>query len=260
MVAVLAYAHQANDRAVTGLRAETVLVAKGAIPAGTSLGTAQKENLLTTEKVPVASLSTAPVHSVTAANARLVMSANVATGQVLLQNMLVSATSATASGSATLPIPTGMVAVTMQLCIPEAVAEYVTAGSEVAVFDTYANGKGSQVTRTCELTHDITNSGAIVSPLLVETRIVLTKALVLAVGANPAAQGASAGTASTVADPASAVSPLDGSVLVTLALDQADAERVIMIDELGLPYLALLGPTSKTAFDNPATPNYLFRP
>ena len=36
VVAVVAYAHQANQRAVAGLKAETVLVAKFAIPAGTS--------------------------------------------------------------------------------------------------------------------------------------------------------------------------------------------------------------------------------
>ena len=37
-VAVLAYVRQANERAVNGLKAETVMVANGAIPAGTSLG------------------------------------------------------------------------------------------------------------------------------------------------------------------------------------------------------------------------------
>ncbi len=181
-----------------------------------------------------------------------------ATGQVLLQNMLVSATKVTATGS--LPIPTGMVAVTVQLCVPEAVAEYVTAGSEVAVFDTYANGRGSTISRTCNPGHEVVNSAAIASPALVDTRIVLTKAEVLAVGQNPSAQGTSPAAPRQLADPASSASALDGSVLVTLAVNQADAERLIMIDEVGLPYMALLGPTSKTAFDNPATPNYLFRP
>ena len=33
-----------------------------------------------------------------------------------------------------------------------------------------------------------------------------------------------------------------------------------MIDELGLPYMALLGPTSKTEFDGPANLTPLFRP
>jgi pilus assembly protein CpaB len=256
-VAVLAYVRHANQRAVAGLRAETVMVAKGAIPAGTSLKTAWGEHLLGTEQVPVSSLSTAPVQSVTAANEHLVTNAGVEAGQLLLQNMLVSAASVTASGS--FAIPSGMVAVTVQMCVAEAVANYITAGSNVAVFDTAAYSKGSQVQRTCDLSHTVVNSGAVSSPAIVSTRIVLTKAEVLAVGVNPG-QGSSASTASTITGPSSSASAVQGSVLVTLAVNQADAERLILIDELGLPYMALLGPLSKTAFDNPATPEFLFRP
>ena len=36
---------------------------------------------------------------------------------------------------------------------------------------------------------------------------------------------------------------------MTLAVRQADAERLIQLDEAGLPYLALLTPTSQTRFD-----------
>jgi pilus assembly protein CpaB len=257
-VAVLAYARQANNRAVSGLRAETVLAATGAIPAGTSLETAQREHWLISEKVPEASLSTTPVHSVTAANAHMVVSATVAKGQLLLQNMLVSAASVVASGG--FAIPPGMVAVAVQMCVSEVVANYITPGAYVAVFDTYAGGKGSQVQRTCSPSHEVTNSGSIVSPAIVATRIVLTRAEVLAVGESPGTQGTPAGSASTVANPTSSASSSQDSVLVTLAVNQADAERLILIDELGLPYMALLGPTSKTAFDNPVSASYLFRP
>jgi hypothetical protein len=47
-------------------------------------------------------------------------------------------------------------------------------------------------------------------------------------------------------------------VLVTLAVYQADAERLILLDEAGLPYLALLTPTSQTKFDTNVDP--LFQP
>jgi pilus assembly protein CpaB len=254
VVAVLAYVRQANDRAVTGLRAEKVLLARAAIPAGTSLRTAQQENLLTTEQVPVSSLSTPPVHSVTAANAHKVLSAGVAQGQLILQNMLGSSATVTANGSFT--IPDHMVAVTVQMCVQEAVANYVTAGSHVAVFDTFGI-KGSTVQRSCDLTHTVINSLGLISTS--GTRIVLTKALVLAVGENPAAQGAVGGAVSTVTDPSGA-GAVQGAVLVTLAVSQADAERLILIDELGLPYMALLGPSSTTTFDSPPSwPPTLFR-
>lgn len=249
-VAVLAYARQANKRAVDGLKAETVLAATGAIRAGTSLGTAQNEHLLTTEKVPVSSLSTAPVHSVTAANAHLVTSANVAGGQVLLQNMLASAASVTAGGG--FVIPTGMVAVAVNMCVSEAVADYLTPGSYVAVFDTVANVQGSQVQRSCDTAHAIINSAAIRSTQAATTLLVLKKAEVLAVGQNPVTASTSGANSATVTtDPSSSSSSSQDEVLVTLAVNQADAERLIVIDEVGLPYMALLGANSNTAFTPP---------
>jgi pilus assembly protein CpaB len=247
-VAVLAYARQANIRAVAGLKAETVLAATGTIRAGTTLGTAQHEHLLTSEKVPVSSLSTAPVHSVTVANAHLVMSANVATGQVLLQNMLASTASVTAGGG--FVIPTGMVAVAVNMCVSEAVADYVTPGSYVAVFDTIVNAQGSQVQRTCDTAHAAT--GAVRNTQAVSTLLVLKKAEVLAVGQNsvtPSTSGANSATVTT--DPSSSSSSSQDQVLVTLAVSQADAERLIVVDEVGLPYMALLGANSNTGFTPP---------
>jgi pilus assembly protein CpaB len=43
-------------------------------------------------------------------------------------------------------------------------------------------------------------------------------------------------------------------MLVTFAVDQADAERVIQLTETGLPYLALLTPASRTGFDTSSQP------
>jgi pilus assembly protein CpaB len=246
--AVLAYARQANERAIAGLKTVDVIAAKGTISPRTSLGEAQRGGLLTTERLPESSVPGDALRSI-AGLSGLVFSATVQPGQLLLRPMLVPATQS--SAASVLPIPAGMVAVTVQMCVQEAVADYITAGSDVAVFDTYAT-KGSPPSRTCDVTH----TG--ISPPLMATRIVLTRASVLAVGASTAATGTPAGSASTVTDPTS--SSVNGSVLVTLAVDQADAERLISIDELGLPYMALLTPSSKTSFDNPANPTNLFQP
>jgi pilus assembly protein CpaB len=254
-VAVLAYARQANNRAIAGIQAETVLAATGAIRAGTSLGTAQHDHLLTTEKVPVASLSTAPVRSVTAANAHLVMSANVASGQVLLQNMLASTSSVTASGG--FVIPAGMVAVTVNMCVSEAVADYVIPGSYVAVFNTLVSAQASELQRICDTGHAAIPGGAIRSTQDAATMLVLQKAEVLAVGQNPVTQSSSGGSGATVTtDPSNSSSSSPDEVLVTLAVNQADAERLILIDEVGLPYMALLGSSSNTAYTPPVN---LFR-
>jgi pilus assembly protein CpaB len=255
-VAVLAYVRQANERAVNGLKAETVMVATSAIPAGTSLSKAQHDHLLSTEKVPDSSLTTPAVQSVTAANEHLVMSGTVAKGQVLLQNMLASATTVTSNGG--FVIPSGMVAVSVNMCISEAVAKYVTPGSNVAVFDTTA-GNGSQIQRSCDTGRSVLNSGEIHNTQAASTLLVLKKAEVLAVGQNPAAQSASgsSSSAAVATDPSSSSSSSQNEVLVTLAVNQADAERLILIDEVGLPYLALLGSSSNTAFTPPVN---LFQP
>ncbi len=247
-VAVLAYVRQANNRAVAGLKTVDVIAAKGAISPRTSLGEAQREGLLTTETLPESSVPGDALRS-TAGLSGLVFSATVQPAQLLLRPMLVPATQSTAAS--VLPIPAGMVAVTVQMCVQEAVADYITAGSDVAVFDTWVT-KGSQASRGCDVAHQG------YSPPVMATRIVLTRASVLAVGESPAATGTSAGSNSTVTDPTS--SSVNGSVLVTLAVDQADAERLISIDELGLPYMALLTPDSKTSLDNPANLTPVFQP
>jgi pilus assembly protein CpaB len=225
--AVMAYVSRASARAMAGLKAVTVLVAEQQIPAGTPAGAAWQDGLLREETLPAQSVSPDAVGSVTAGLGSLVMSTEIMPGQVLLRPMLVPA----AQVSGGLVIPGSMVAVTIPLCLPEAVAGYVQAGSQVAIFDTFSSqslGSGG-----CSGSHGSQGSG------IVETRVVLPRVQVLAVGAA-ASQGGSAGG--------------QGGVLVTLAVDQANAERLIQLTETGLPYLALLTPASQTGLDTGSQP------
>jgi pilus assembly protein CpaB len=252
VVAVLAYVHQANERAVNGLKAETVVYATGEIRAGTSLKTAENEKLLGTEKLPKSSLSNSsssePVHSVTAANGHMILAAEVGQGSVVLNNMLASASTVNSeSGSSVVP-PRGKISISVHMCVSEAVANYITVGSWVAIFDTLvANSSG--IVRTCETQHNILGSAAMRQQMLASTMLVVPRAQVLAVGLNPATPSTSGGSSSATVtnDPSSsspALSSTDEEVLITLAVDQADAERVMLIDEVGLPYMALLGSTT----------------
>jgi pilus assembly protein CpaB len=237
--AVLAYVSRANARAMAGLKPVTVLVAQRQIPAGTSAGAASQDGSLREETLPARSVSADAIGSITADLASLVMSSDVMPGQVLLRQMLVPA--ALVSGG--LAIPGSMVAVTIPLCMPEAVAGYVHAGSQVAIFDTFSSQSLSS-SESCSQSgesHQGQASGT------VETRVVLPRVMVLAVG-GPASGQASSGSG------LSAGSQSQGGVLVTLAVDQADAERVIQLTETGLPYLALLTPASQTGFDTGSQP------
>jgi pilus assembly protein CpaB len=236
-VAVLAYARQANIRAVAGMKAETVLWATHAIPRGTSLEKAQKEQWLGSEKVPVASLSnTEPaVRSVTAVNTSMVVSANVPAGQVLLQNMLASRASVAASPAVTISIPPGDVAVTVQLCAQEAVANYLAAGSYVDVYETAPANPRANVARTCGTGH------VAVLPGDANTVAVLEDVEVLSVvhALPTSAQSTSSGSSSVVADPVGTALDQD-AVAVTFAVKPGQAATLIQAAQVELPYLGLL--------------------
>ena len=248
-VAVLAYVRQADNRALEGQKAVTVLVAQKVIPSGTSADTAMQDGLLSSQRLPASSVPVDALSSITPALGPLVMSAAVQPGQVLLRPMLVTPAQATATGA--LAIPRGMVAVTIPLCMSEAVAGYVQPGSQVAVFDTYATKKAN-LQESCDQSgqsNQAQGKGAAI------TRIVLPRVLVLAIGQAPSSGTTStsttasggASTQSSQTDPAA--SGPTGAVLVTMAVDQADAERLIVITRAGLPYLALLTSSSQIGFD-----------
>jgi pilus assembly protein CpaB len=251
---VLAYVHKADSRALDAMKPVTVVVAQGQIPAGTSASSAQQQGLLRSERLPASSVPANAVRSITPELSVLVVSAEVPAGQLLLRPMLVTSAQATATGA--LAIPTGMVAVTIPLCMPEAVAGYVQPGSHVAVFDTYPLKKAN-LQESCGQSGQ---SNQAQGPGAAATRIVLPRVLVLATG-----QAAGSGTTSTSttasSGPFSSASQSDppssapsGSVMVTMAVSQANAERLIMITRAGLPYLALLTASSQTGFDSGLQP------
>ena len=245
--AVLVYVSQANQRAVAGQRAVSVLVAAQQIPAGTSAAAAVRDGLLVKQKVPAKSVAgTDYVSAITPALGSLVVSSDLASGELLLRPMLVaSVTSASA-----IAIPAGDVAVTIALCVPQAVAGYVGPGSQVAVFDTTGNGSGGCSSGGGTSTSTGTTASSTTKTATsnkVSTRIVLPKVTVLAIGQASATPAGPTATSTAFSQSSSDSSTTSGTVLVTLAVDQSDAERVITLAEAGLPYLALLGQSATPA-------------
>jgi pilus assembly protein CpaB len=254
---VLAYVHGADARALAGQRAVSVLVAQDKIPSGTTAGTALQSGMLVSQKLPASAVPSEAVSSITAAVSGLVMGTEVEPGQVLLRPMLVASSQLTGA----LAIPQGMVAVTVSTCMPGAVAGYVQPGSHVAVFGTFSDIKnnGSQ---SCGGSGSSPGSGQ-TNLAHVHTRILLPRVLVLAVGAatvsgqNGTSSGSTLPNSSSSSSSTSSASS-QNAVMVTLAVNQADAERLITLDSSGLTYLALLSPSSVTSFDITLPP--LFRP
>ncbi len=239
--AVLAYVRQADQRALAGQKAVTVVVALQTIPSGTSLRLAAAQHLLGRETFPASSVPTNAVSAVTPALEPLVVSYQIPSGTVLITPMLVTAAQATAGGGVALP--TGQVAVTIALCVPEAVAGAVRAGSKVDVVNTFTvggagGGSGLSASAGCSGSHQQSSPNA-------RTQMVLTGMQVLSVG--PAATGqasstpagtAPATTGTTTDSPASST----GTVLVTFAATVQQAEKLIKLSDTGLPYLLLVRP------------------
>jgi pilus assembly protein CpaB len=228
---VLAYVNHANARALAGQKPVTVLIAKSLIPSGTSAADAQQQGLLGTETLPATSVPANALTSITPDISSLVTDSNVQPGQLLLRPLLVAAAQVTSG----LAIPNGMVAVAVMFCVPEAVAGNVHPGSQVAVFDTVAQGSSSAGNQGACSGQRQQSSGANAT-----TKLILPHVTVLAVGAaTPSSQ-----TGSTTASSAAATNTTQNDELVTLAVDQQDAERLIVLAEGGLPYLALVNASS----------------
>lgn len=226
--AVYGYVSQLETRAVADQQPIRVLVAKVLIPAGT-LGGA-----LGTDLVEVKSFARASVPE----NALLDL-AGFETFQLLSDTypgeVLLAAKFAPEAppNSGALTIPEGKLAVSLTLDDPRGVAGFVTPGADVAIFDTY----------------DVTQptAGGPAPPSDNEesraTRLLLERITVLAVG--PTVKQ-SAGDAAPPPEDSGAGAQI-GSVALTLAVSQAEAEKLINAAETGSLWFGLLSKTSQTA-------------
>jgi pilus assembly protein CpaB len=233
-VAVLLYVGKADARALAGKQAVTVLVAAKKVPAGTSAHQADLDGLLRTEEMPAETVPADALAAVGSDLADLVASSDIQAGQLVLRPMFVTKTEQTGG----LKIPDGKIAISVAVTSSQQVAGFVQVGSKVAVFDTFNVAEGSARTPAgdgLQKQHQYNQA----------TRLVLSSVEVLAIG--PQGSGgadAKKGGAMAAADTANGSS---GMVLVTVAVDQADAEKLIHAVQTGAVYLALLTDTSKTA-------------
>jgi pilus assembly protein CpaB len=238
---VLAYVKGANARAIAGMKAVSVLVAQKTIPAGTAAGAAQHGGLLASQILPASSVPANALSTITSDMSLLVLSTDLQPGQLLLRPMLVSPAQTTSG----LAIPPGMLALTLSFCLPEVVAGAVQPGSQVAIFDTVGFSSAGTITAGPGCTGAHTQVDG-----TVKTRVVLTRVLVLSVGAAPAGGTTSTSTTSSSAlNGSSSPSSGQAGTLVTLAVTQAQAEQLIQMTETGMPYLALLTTNSHTTSD-----------
>lgn len=209
-VLLLNYVSAADERAVAGVQATTVLVVAAPIPKGTP--TDQLGQFVTASSIPANVVATGAITSLEEVTGQ-VTTVDLQPGEQLLRSRFADPQSTTAPTALT--IPPGMQQVTILLEPQRVIGGNLASGDRVSVYVT---------------------SGA-------ETKLVLSSALVSKVQgglAQPAAQPQDGAAATPAPAPADSAAP-SGSIMVTFALSPADTQTLISSAEHSAIWLSLEG-------------------
>ncbi|MGH3713627.1 MAG: Flp pilus assembly protein CpaB [Micromonosporaceae bacterium] len=229
-VLVLGYVKTADARAIAGKQAVQVLVAKERIPAGTSVAKIRANDLVEKVTMPASTVPASAIGGFEKSADDLVVTAEVQASQLLLRGMFSEKVKSTGG----LSIPKGKIAVSVQLETPEQVAGFVRPGTTIAIFNTFnmidrthreSNGEGLRL-------KDGVNQA---------TKMLLPKVEVIAVGAygTPGTKTSDGKTTKATAENKQKASQL-GLLVVTVAVTQAEAERLVHALRTSSLYLALV--------------------
>ncbi len=213
---VFLYARGADARALGDQRLVEVLIATKPVAAGTSVAAAQSAGSFEKRGVAANSVVTQALAD-TSSVADLTFLTAVVPGEQLLRTKV-----GAPQDQVTLPIPSGKLGISLQLDDPARVADFVAPGSEVVIFTTIASTSNG-------------GSGE------AETRLLLPRITVLAVGATTTQ---STTVQSTDGQQQTSTVP---KTILTLALTQVEAQKVVFASQNGQMYFGLLTETSKVA-------------
>jgi pilus assembly protein CpaB len=210
---VFLYVNGVNDRALAEQDPVQVLVATSAIDAGTTAGEALAAGAIESKEISRSSAAVNALSDVTPIEDQVALSPIFAGEQILTNKF------GAAGSSTNLPIPDGKLAISVQLDDPARLAGFLAPGSKVAIFLTInANGKEkSQL-------------------LLPEVQVLSADGKTLAPATGDTANASQAPAA-----------------LVTLAVDQAQYQKVFFASSHGQMSFALLGKDAKLSPSVPGT-------
>jgi pilus assembly protein CpaB len=235
-VAVLAYVGRADDRALAGKRAVTVLVAAKLVSAGTSAHDADSGGLLRPAVMPAETVPADALEGVDEQVANLVAGADIQPGQLVLRPMFVAKQQQTGG----LTIPDGKVAVSVAVTAPQRVAGYVQKGSRIAIFDTFNVLEDAGLTPAGDglqnRQHKYNQA----------TRLVLTDVEVIALGSQGGGETSGGATSGGGALSGGGSAAGADTVLVTVAVDAIAAAKLVQAAQTGALYLALMTDSSAT--------------
>jgi pilus assembly protein CpaB len=227
--AVFSYVNGVEADAANGAEMVEVLVAAERVPAGTSATTATKSGLVQLSSLPRRSVPEGALKSLDDLGDQTAVS-DIFAGEVLLKAKFADQTARTGA----LVIPKDKIAVSVELGDPQRVAGFVVPGSEVAIFAT------------------VDAAGAVLGADGEYTDVLLPRVSVIAVG--PA-------TLRPDATPAPKKKGDDTvtKAVLTVAVSQDEAARLVHGAQTGELYLGLLSTTSKTGGDAGVSTSNLFK-
>jgi len=231
--AVFVYVGRADARALTGNETVEAYLATKPIPTGTTAGEAESEGWL--EKQPFArkAVPDGALVEITPELESHVVLNDIQAGELVMASRFGARTEVVGR----LSIPAGKMAVSVKLEDPSRVGGFVEVGSEIAIFDTY-NTLTYKDTNTPAGDH-ITNRHEFNRV----TRVLLPRVTVVAVGQTTNKSSSSEDKKDEKASQQG--SAADATAIVTVAVTQEEAERLVHGIQTGTLYLGLLNKDSK---------------
>jgi pilus assembly protein CpaB len=215
---VFLYVRSADDRALAGQEQVQVLFATQQIPVGQSAETASTNGSLELRTVAANSVAEGALSDIDP------IANEVALTTIFPGQQIVSAAFGDVTGVSAIPIPDNLMALSLQLGDPERVAGFLGAGSEVAVFVTLSNPNPAAQGNDA---------------LSQQTSLLIPRVQVITVGnVQPVTQ------TTTTTDGQQNTEEIPRAI-VTLAVDQEQAQRLIFASQQGQLYFTLLTENSK---------------
>ncbi|QDW30520.1 Flp pilus assembly protein CpaB [Arthrobacter sp. KBS0702] len=224
-VLLVSYVQNADKRALSGTETESIYVVQKAIPAGTAAD--KIAGMVTKKEVPKLALAENSVTDLGQLGSK-VTSVALMPGEQLLSSRMVEENAFL--GPSRVQVPAGLQEITLKLPIERVAGGILKAGDTVGIF----------------LSLDLASSGAdgaAAGAKLSKTQQTFHKVLVTAAqysdgAATQTGTADSSAGASQVSSTTSTKPQGDGSYLITLARNSADAERIVFAAEFGKIYLS----------------------
>lgn len=214
-ILVVSYAQGADTRAVQNLEPISVLVVKQAVPAGTSV--AALKAFVASEELPGKAVTKSALKNLDGL-AEKVTAVELLPGEQLVAERLVAPEEARASGS--VQVPKGLQEISFQLEPQRVVGGRITPGDHVGIFVSLKSG-GVETKAEKEA-----------------SQLTIHKVLVTAVQRAPVATPSAQPSASGSTTPTEDTSLPTGSLLLTVAVNDVDATKIVYASEYASIWLS----------------------